>query len=142
LLNAILAQEGFSIPITQADAKLVVDEFAVSRAAMYTDAVGRMSGSRWGEGSKGAGKSPTFENLWQDAVVFVKTYAQGLEELGATRSFSPSRGLYAGGISIDDKDDIEDDSDRAKPSFWRGMFQHAETSQAENLDDEAYPANG
>lgn len=48
-------------------------------------------------------------------------------------------GLYAGGISVDRKDDVEDDSDRVEPSFGRGIQRPAELTEHKKLSAEDYP---
>lgn len=59
---------------------------------------------------------------------FWKMYNDGMDELLATdlasAGLSPAATapIYIGGISVDDKDTREDDSDRVEPRFKRGQF--------------------
>lgn len=42
-----------------------------------------------------------------------------------------SAGIYAGGISVADKDSVESNTDRAKPAFARGMHDHDSSSNVD-----------
>jgi hypothetical protein len=37
--------------------------------------------------------------------------------------------IYAGGVSLDDKETYLEDSDVNQPTFWRGQFDHPDTRQ-------------
>ncbi len=53
--------------------------------------------------------------------------SQGFERMGATRSYELSAGLSAGGISISDKETIEDDSDHPAYFFTRDSMKNVGT---------------
>lgn len=110
IINAVLARQGFSIPITNADAKLACDEFVVEQVVDLCDAVNRMGRFY----SDSVGGQSRFALIRRDAVEFIEDQATGLEQLGATRNYSLTQGL--GYLSTDDSgDDIE-------PIFQREMM--------------------
>ena len=63
------------------------------------------------------------------------TYSGGLEDAGTYRALASKFGRmaaagvspYAGGISVSDKSSVEDDTDRIKPMFKRGLFDSNQT---------------
>jgi len=89
LLNTVLARQGFSIPITQADAKLVCDHFVVSEVADLCEAVNRAGRFT----TKGLAGRNRFDVILEDCTGFVEAQATGLELLGATRDYSLTQGL-------------------------------------------------
>lgn len=104
VVNIILSQLGFEIPITQADVKLALDEFVIEQVVRLCDAangVGPLapgSNKLWGHSA--------FDMISKEAVSFLGNYANGMELLGATRTYSYSHGLDAT-ITDDDADDLE-----------------------------------
>jgi hypothetical protein len=87
ILNASLAKYGFTIPITQADAKLNCDgivEQLVSDMAQYANMTGRFFSQRFID----SGYS-VWRTIRGDIDAWVNMYASGLEELGAERSGTP-----------------------------------------------------
>lgn len=89
MVNTLLAQLGFAIPVTQTDAKLVLDHFVVEEVAELCEAVNR-AGRFASERLAGKGR---FDVVFGDAVGFLKGQAEGLEALGATRSRDMTFGL-------------------------------------------------
>src|SRR3990172_2966862 len=84
ILNAMLASEGFTIPLTDTDAVAAVKAFVEQEIASMVEGVngsgrfgptGKRSKSRW-------------ELLNEDARAFIQTFYLGLERLGAARSQS------------------------------------------------------
>lgn len=80
------------------------------------------------------------------AFVFKKMFEDGMRELlssdltmaGLTRASTGT--LYAGGISKDDKETYEDDTDRVEPRFKRDQFRTTGTlrpASAPDSDDES-----
>ncbi len=61
--------------------------------------------------------SVMLDQFWSELKTMVSL---DLTALGVTRGSAGK--LYVGGISQDDKDTYEDDSDRVSPKFMKGMF--------------------
>lgn len=137
ILNVLLAKAGFSISVTQADARLALDDFVVYWATMYCHSANR-AGPFSPERREVRGEL-SFSAILKEAEAFIKGNALGFERLGATREYKQADGLYAGGISVDEKDSFEDDTDRELPSFARGMQRPSEISQRRKLSAESYP---
>jgi hypothetical protein len=109
-LNALLAQAGFAIPVTNADAKLVCDEFVTESVVDLVDAVnrtGRFYRDRLGSKSRWA-------MIREDAEEFIGEHAAGFEALGAERTYHLTYGL-----DYNDQDDAGDD---IEPIFQRKMM--------------------
>ena len=66
-----------------------------------------------------------FKQLFEEAKKLIGR--DGLQLLGATKSKQLSRDLAAGGISISDKDTIEEDTDHPPYWFYRDLHQHPST---------------
>lgn len=91
VVNVLLAEAGFAIPVSQADAKLALDLFVNQEAAWYA------------EYANGAGpfvptamemRTPSPQRMvLKDAEAFIGEHADGLEALGATRTRSLTYGL-------------------------------------------------
>ena len=91
MLNILLAEQGFSTPITQADCVHALDLFANQEAAAICEGV-RGSG-RFGPGvGKGTPKG-RFAILGDDVANFVEKYAAGFERMGAARTYDRMSGL-------------------------------------------------
>ena len=104
ILNALLAEQGFSIPITQADCKLVLDHFVIEEVADLCEAANR-SGRFYSSDDTLRGRG-RFRVILSDAKAFIEVHSEGFEALGATRSKTLTYGL--GYLSQDDGgDDIE-----------------------------------
>ena len=91
ILNALLAEAGFSIPVTQADCVLVLDHFVVEEVADLCEAANR-SGRFYMPESQLRGRG-RFRVILSDAKVFIEVHAEGFEALGATRSRTLTYGL-------------------------------------------------
>lgn len=107
LVNAVLAQLGFEIPVTQADAKLVLDHFVVEEVADLCEAANR-AGRFYGEQLRDRSR---FRVVFDDCVSFLESQAEGLEALGATRERSLTYGLGFW--------DADDAGDEIEPIFSR-----------------------
>lgn len=111
LLNALLAQHGFSIPVTNSDAVLMLDLFVNQEVASIVEGVNGIG--RFGPTAKNASGS-RFTMIMSDVMDFVKSNAIGLERLGATRTYDPIAGIgYRG------QDEGGDDT---APIFQRDAF--------------------
>lgn len=93
MLNLLLAEEGFSIPISQADAKLVCDEFVVEQAVQLCH--GANGAGPFAPGSETLRSRTAFEIISREASEFVTQHAPGFEFLGATRARNLTYGLQA-----------------------------------------------
>lgn len=90
LLNTILAQEGFSIPVSQADAKRMLDLFVTQEVAAIVEGVnGR---GRFGPSARG-GSGSRFHMVMSDVRSFVAEFSVGLEELGVTRTTTQAENI-------------------------------------------------
>ena len=110
LVNVLLAELGFSIPISQADAKLALDLFVIEEAAALCEAA-NSSGRFFSERGREAG---AFKAIQEDIEVFIEAHAGGFERLGATRGRSVTYGL--------DYWDTDDAGDDIEPIFSRKML--------------------
>ena len=82
-LNSILSQEGFSIPVIQADVKLMLDMFVNQEVAAIVEGIN--GSGRFGPSSKKVAQS-RFQMIFDDAKAFIESNAVGMARLGATRS--------------------------------------------------------
>ena len=134
ILNIILTNEGFSIPVSQATAKLALDDFVVTWTVAYTHSANR-AGPFSPEKREVRGEL-SFRAIMDEAKSFVKEFSRGLEWLGVTRTHRRGEGLYAGGISVTGKDTFEDDTDRVLPAFTRDLQRPSELAQSQDLSAE------
>lgn len=108
---------------------LAVDSNIYAAAALIC----QMLATRW---AREATKSLGDYSL--NASDISKAYALRAVELSrraATGGTGVSSGLYAGGISQDRKDTVEDDSDRAIPAFSRELDRISNSANFEREDD-------
>lgn len=86
MLNMKLAQEGFAIPLTQADAVLAMQRFVNEEVASLVERIN--GGGRFREitGTVSALMS-------KDVQEFIEGQSEGLERLGATRTYGKLSGL-------------------------------------------------
>lgn len=111
-LNAILASRGFDIPITQADAKAMLDLFVNRMVAEIVKAM--RGGGRLGPLVK-EGRKSLDHFLMSDIIEYIDQVADGLQTMGATRSKS----TVGDGLSFRDEDDGGND---IVPLFQRAAF--------------------
>ena len=113
VVNSILAQNGFStIPVTQADAKLMLDYFVNEEVAAICEGVN--GSGRFGPTAKRGGNRGRFAVIVEDVQAFIEAHAVGIERLGVPRPSEP-----LAGISYRDTDEGGDDT---APIFQRGAF--------------------
>lgn len=85
ILNTILSDERFSIPVTQADAVRMLAIFVNQEVAALVE--GSHNAGRFGPTAKNP-RAGRFDLIFQDVETFVKRMAGGLEALGASRGTS------------------------------------------------------
>lgn len=114
IVNVLLAEAGFEIPVSQADAKLALDEFVVAQVVELCHASNGAGPYAPGSDEMRAG-SP-FRMITKEAAEFIEKHADGLEALGASREKHLSYGLACR---------TEDDAgDEIHPMFQRKMMGH------------------
>ena len=120
LINSVLGTRGYgAIPTTSA-----AYDFARDANALY--AAWRAESSRInarvspGERTR----SDKFKQDFNDAIGELKS--MDLSRLGVSVANSQ---VYAGGISVSDRDSVEDDTDRVTPRMRRGMFRNREATE-------------
>jgi len=115
LVNTVLAQLGFAVPVSQADAKLALDHFVVEEVAELCEAVNRA-----GRFAQGALQSRSrFDIVFDDCLNYLRKYAEGLEALGATRTRDMTYGLSYW--------DTDDAGDEIEPIFDRKWMRQETT---------------
>ena len=82
IVNVMLAQEGYAIPVVDADGALALDEFVNQIAAALCEEV-NSAGRFFSEKAMDTG---TFTMITQEAEAFIVQHSQGFEDLGAARS--------------------------------------------------------
>lgn len=90
VVNVLLAEAGFAIPVSQADAKLALDDFVVEQAALLCHAAN--GAGPYAPGSESLRGSP-MKVVLREAEAFIGEHAVGLEFLGATRDRASTYGL-------------------------------------------------
>ena len=91
LLNGIMAQNGFSIPVTQADVKMMLDLFVNQEVSAIVEGIN--GSGRFGPTTKTGGKKGRFALVFEDVELFVEANAAGFERLGAARTFTFAAGI-------------------------------------------------
>src|SRR3990167_8798613 len=112
IVNAMLAEAGFTIPVTDDDVKDALDLFVNQEVAAMADGVN--GSGKFGPTAKAVGKQGRFNILMQDVKDFVSMNATGFERLGASRPYSSTEG-----IGFRDTDEAGDDT---HPIFQRKAF--------------------
>lgn len=83
ILNSVLAQNGFTVPVTQSDALLMLGSFVNEEAAAIVEGIN--GAGRFGPTGKKPGKQGRFALMLADVEGFIGANARGLEQLGAAR---------------------------------------------------------
>lgn len=89
IVNSALAQAGFSIPVTQADAVKMLSIFVNTEVASLVEGVN--GSGRFGPNAKQPGSR--YKLLYTDVVDFINSVAYGLEAMGDTRPRVITAGL-------------------------------------------------
>lgn len=105
ILNTILSDERFSIPVTQADAVRMLDLFVNQEVAALVE--GSHNAGRFGPTAKNP-RAGRFDLIFSDVRDFVKTMAGGLEAMGASRSTSQTN---IGSVALTRADGYSNDKD-------------------------------
>jgi len=92
LVNVLLAEEGFTIPVSQTDAKLAIDDFVTAQVVQLCHAANGAGPLASGSDELRDGKTP-FAIITEEASAFINDHAAGLEALGAARVSSLTTGL-------------------------------------------------
>lgn len=91
VLNIMLAEQGFKIPISQADCKLALDLFVNQEVAAIAEGIN--GSGRFGPAvGKGTPKG-RYALMMDDVKNFVEQQAAGLQRLGAVRTKSLTEGI-------------------------------------------------
>lgn len=86
VVNSYLSALGFTIPITQADAKLLMDNIVVDQVTLMVEGVNGTG--RYAPGSKTIAQRSMMSVLTEEVTDFLDMVAIGLEDLGAERGKS------------------------------------------------------
>jgi len=112
MVNLVLAREGFAVPVSQADAKLALDELATEQAAFLCHEANRAG--PYAPGSETLRGGSPFEVIRREIEGGIGKNGAGLAALGATRSRALTYGLQCR-TETDDGETIE-------PVFQREMM--------------------
>jgi len=112
IVNVLLTEAGFTIPVAQATAKLSLDHFVVEEVADLCEAVNRSG--RFFLGEEEIRARGRFRLILGDAEEFIKVHSVGFERLGVSRGRSVTYGL--------DYWDTDDAGDAIEPVFQREMM--------------------
>lgn len=112
MCNAILAENGFSTPITDARVKLALDNFINQEVASMVEGVN--GAGRFGPRSRQVKAQGRFSLLANEVRDFIEGNTIGFERMGATMSDRPT-----GGILFRDTNEAGDES---FPIFQREGF--------------------
>jgi hypothetical protein len=110
LVNALLAEAGFTIPVTQADVVLSLAFFVEQETAAIVEGIN--GSGRFGPTTKSEGGKGRFALIMDDVKAFIEANTVGFERLGAARNYSATSGLA-----------YRDTDERGNPMF--PLFQRA-----------------
>jgi hypothetical protein len=91
ILNSILAQVGFTIPVSQATVKSALGFFVNEEVAAIVEGVN--GSGRFGPTAKAMGKQGRFALILGDVEAFLEMNTVGFERLGAARNYSVAAGI-------------------------------------------------
>lgn len=118
IVNSYLAEEGFTIPVSQADAKLALDMFVNQEIASLAEGIN--GSGRFGPTARAKGRGGgRFAIIMEDAKVFVENNKTGFANLGAARAKDSTS--YIG------YRDTDNAGDATYPLFQRDGFLGANT---------------
>lgn len=117
-VNLALETHGFTSPLTNSTAVLMMDDWVVNKATEFVELTQRGAGYSGEEGSR----TGAFANLAGEASRFVKENELGLKRIGATVGHRKSEGLAFTGLDDQDERDDPDNADLEQPMFRRGQF--------------------
>lgn len=112
MVNAILSQYGFTIPVTQTDAVEMLNLFVNEEVAAMVEGVN--GSGRFGPTTKAPGKRGRFAVITEDIIGFIEAIATGLEQMGVSRTYTFAEGAgYRG---------TDEDGNDIAPLFQRSAF--------------------
>ncbi len=115
MLNAMLAEAGFTVPVTDADLTPMLAFFVNEEVAAIADGI--HGSGRFGPSTKTGGGKGRFAIILDDVKSFVEGNKAGLERLGAARSTDQTSGIgYR---------DTDESGDATHPIFQRKAFGNA-----------------
>jgi len=129
-VNIALNTHGFTTPVANTTAVLMLDDWVVNQASMYTELTQRGAGFNDEEGSR----TSSFKSLGNSAMEFVEVNALGLKRLGVPVGHSLSDGLAFTALDDQDERADPDDSTLEQPMFTRGLF-GASSNDADGGED-------
>lgn len=91
VLNVILAENGFAVPVANAQAALALSEFVIAQAVELCHAAN--GAGPYAPGSQEMRAGTPQSKIMAEATKFVEAHAYGLQALGASRSRSITTGL-------------------------------------------------
>ena len=91
MLNSMLSQVGFTVPVSQADVKLALDMFVNDETAAIAEGVN--GSGRFGPTAKQPGGKWRFALILDDVKSFVEANSVGFQRLGAARGYYAASGL-------------------------------------------------
>lgn len=112
LCNAMLAEAGFTIPVTDSDVVGSLALFVNEEVASLAEGVN--GSGRFGPTSKVLGKRGRFALMLDDVKLFIEANKAGFERLGAARSYSATAGLAFR--------DTDERGNATSPIFQRAAF--------------------
>ena len=117
-VNIALNTHGLTTPVTNTTAKLMLDDWVVGKATMFTELTQRGAGFNGEEGSR----TSSFKTIGNDAMEFVEENVLGFKRLGVTVGHAKSDGLAFTALDDQDERADPDDSTLEQPVFTRGLF--------------------
>jgi hypothetical protein len=127
LMDAEMSQHGFTTPVTASLVVPVLDPIAEYYAAALAESPQNVNRSDW-QGVSESSKPTHWMDLYRDAMDRILSEGGlALSILGASKTVNLSAYLHAGGLSDDEKDTWEDDSDFLQPRFKSRMMEYRKT---------------
>ena len=132
MINARLGSKGYDSIGESSGAY----EFARQANALYGAWMAEMSLLSARVSKSENARAQIFKKDFEDMVGMLLSL--DLSQMGVTRGKAPPAN-YAGGISETDKTETEDDTDRVRPRFGRGMFDNSDTMKpdTERADEQS-----
>ena len=112
LVNSMLAQAGFTVPITDTDVKDQMIFFVEQEVAAVVEGINGFG--RFGPTSKTGGRKGRFALLVEDVQTFIEAHKAGMESLGADRATNEADAI--GFLETDQS------GDEVAPIFQREAF--------------------
>ena len=112
ILNYILAEAGFTIPVDDDDVKDALDFFVNQEVSYICEGVN--GSGRFGPTSKAVGKQGRFALMLEDVKAFVEGNKAGFERLGAERAYDTTSSIAFR--------DTDESGEAVTPMFQRKSF--------------------